>query len=201
MDKITILPNEKNPRKINPSDDVKLSETLKEFGDLGGIVVNVRDDKYVLVSGHQRSRKLDINNLKIEDYVVEKTDNGTVGYGYVVFNGERFQIRFVDWDKNKEERAMIVANKVGGFFDYEALSNFDIELLLQSGFTQPELDRVFHGPDIFEDFDEDFDEEIGTRGGIYYKIVFPDEETAQKILNDLDEITSRYDSIKVNKNF
>lgn len=55
-----------NPRKISPEGLENLAASLREFGDLSGIVRNVRTDR--LVGGHQRA-------------LIAAEDTGRVAYG------------------------------------------------------------------------------------------------------------------------
>lgn len=132
----------KNPRKITEKMFNLLGETIKEFGDLSGIVVNVRTGE--VVGGNQRTQffKNDFENVAsiTKTKLPKPTEQGTVAYGYVEYKGEKFNYREVDWDEKKADRANIVANKVGGFWDNDILANqFDMEELLGSGFEEFEL--------------------------------------------------------------
>lgn len=132
----------KNPRKITEKMFNTLSESLKEYGDLSGIVVNVHTGE--AVGGNQRTAffKKDPDNVRIiyTEHLKTPTAQGTVARGYVDYNGERFSYREVNWDEKKTERANILANKVGGFWDNDILANqFDVEDLRLAGFEDFEL--------------------------------------------------------------
>ncbi len=132
----------KNPRKITEKMFGILGDSLKEYGDLSGIVVNIRTGE--AVGGNQRTSffKLHPKDCIIE--ITKKFDKpnkqGTVAYGYVLYDGEQYSYREVDWDEKKTELANIIANKVGGFWDNDILANqFDIEDLKMAGFEDFEL--------------------------------------------------------------
>lgn len=131
----------KNPRKITDAKFEQLSESLEKYGDLGGIVVNIRNGE--VIGGNQRTRffKEHEDEVSIEKVSLpKKDDQGTVALGYVVYKGKRYNYREVEWDEDTEARANIVANKVTGFFDNEILlEGFDEELLLETGFEDFEL--------------------------------------------------------------
>ena len=132
----------KNPRKITEKMFNLLGETMKEYGDLSGIVVNIRTNE--VVGGNQRTAFFKQNEDEIEIHITEAfttpTPQGTVSIGYVEFQGEKFAYREVDWDEQKADRANIVANKVGGFWDNDMLANeFYIEDLKAAGFEDFEL--------------------------------------------------------------
>lgn len=119
--------NPKNPRKITEEKLKALKKTVTEFGDLSGIVYN-RKTK-LLVGAHQRVKILppdaEIHFTKKYD---KPTRVGTVAIGYVLYNGERFSYREVFWDAVKEKAANIAANKGGGEWDNELLSEWMREI-------------------------------------------------------------------------
>lgn len=132
----------KNPRKITEKMFVLLGETIKEFGDLSGIVLNIRTNE--IIGGNQRTQFFKQNEKDCEIKITERfktpTAQGTVAIGYIKFKGENFSYREVDWDEKQSDRANIAANKVGGFWDNDILANeFDIEELRDLGFTELEL--------------------------------------------------------------
>ena len=145
----------KNPRFISRENLDNLEEWLIQFGDLGVLTVDI--NTWQVVSGNQRNKIININECIIEDlHVLDvMTKAGTVAWAYVIYNGERFPIRFVKWDEKQVEQAVIIANKSGGIWDIEKLLNeFDNELLLESGWSEEELIGVF-------DDEEDKDTSIG----------------------------------------
>lgn len=138
----TIKKYHKNPRKITEKMFNTLGESLKEYGDLSGIVVNVRTGE--VIGGNQRTQffKTDFENVAsiTKTELPTPTVQGTVAYGYVEYKGEKYNYREVNWDDKKSELANILANKVGGFWDNDILANeFDIEDLKLAGFEDFEL--------------------------------------------------------------
>lgn len=130
----------KNPRKITEKMFNLLSETIKEYGDLSGIVLNIRTGE--VIGGNQRTQffKRNDSDVKIHTTPVKDSKVGTVAVGYVIFQGEKYNYREVDWDEKKSELANIVANKVGGFWDNDILANeFEIDDLKMAGFEEFEL--------------------------------------------------------------
>lgn len=95
-----LLPDPENPREIDAENAEGLAYSLEEFGDLSGIVFNIRTKQ--LVAGHQRVEQLGANG----DLPIRWDE----GRPFVVFNGEAFPIRFVDWDREKQRAANIAAN-------------------------------------------------------------------------------------------
>jgi hypothetical protein len=128
-----------NPRTITNQRLNKLQDSMTTFGDLSGIVFNVRTK--TLISGHQRTATIDLKKAKIVQKPVQD-EHGTVAVGYVEAQTKKGKIRIpyraVDWDLTKEKAANIAANAHGGTFDKEKLrmvladieksKKFDIEL-------------------------------------------------------------------------
>ena len=139
-----LAPNPRNPRTISDDQLTRLAKSLEKFGDISGFVFNRRTGR--LAGGHQRGKALPDAPITITREYAEPTRSGTVAEGYVEINGERFSIRFVDWDEQTEHAANVAANKHGGSFDNEKLReimleldhhNFDLDL---TGFSLDELD-------------------------------------------------------------
>jgi hypothetical protein len=131
---------ENNPRKISEKQLNDLRFFLREFGDLSGITHNVNTDH--IISGNQRCKIFDINQCEIEIYTEHKypTKTGEIKRGWIIWEGEKYFYRAVDWDLEKERKACIIANKAGGVWDFDILvEKFDREMLLECGFETPEL--------------------------------------------------------------
>lgn len=137
-------PADYNPRRISDRQLEMLAKSMREFGDLSGIVFNVRTER--LVGGHQRCKQL------APDWKIVKRPHkdkaGTVAAGHIETPFGRLVYREVDWPEEREKAANIAANQHGGEFDDEALrkliqeindETFDVDLL---GFEQEELDDI-----------------------------------------------------------
>lgn len=115
---------EHNPRTWTKKQFAQLTKSLRELGDLSGIVHDLNSDQ--IVGGNFRSEVMDINKCEIE--IIQRfetpTKQGTVAVGYVHWNGERFNYRQVRWTKVQCDRACISANAMGGDFDYDELANY-----------------------------------------------------------------------------
>jgi hypothetical protein len=130
-----------NPRKITKDDYKTLQDSLSEFGDLSGVIFNRTSNN--LVGGHQRTNAFkqhkDAEVVLTEEFETP-SKTGTVALGYVLVNGEKFSYREVEWDKDQEARANILANKVSGQWDYDMLANaFSVDVLEASGWKASEL--------------------------------------------------------------
>lgn len=120
---------EYNPRTITDEQLKNLKRSLKKFGDLSGVVLNVRSGN--IVGGHQRLKSLD-PKWKVESKP-HKDKTGTVALGYIQTDDGRFQYREVDWDTQTEKGANLAANKHGGEFDLKKLDPM-LKDLKDSGF-------------------------------------------------------------------
>jgi hypothetical protein len=128
----TLASNPKNPRKEWRDDDQReaFRKSLKEFGDLSGIVFNTTSGH--LVGGHKRLAefKEDSAATKSVELILPSADEaGTLAYGYVVLStGTRFAYREVKWNDQKEKAAMIAANRWSAEWDFPALNEILTEL-------------------------------------------------------------------------
>jgi hypothetical protein len=104
-----------NPRDISEWGKDALRKSMMKFGDLGGIVVNVRTGR--LVGGHQRVSVFDPSWRITKQSVVEDAV-GTVAEGFVETPYGRWNYREVNWDEKTEVSANIAANKHGGKFNF-----------------------------------------------------------------------------------
>jgi hypothetical protein len=139
--------NPKNPRKITDEKKEMLRKSLDEFGDMSGIVNNVRSQQ--LVGGHQRTDVLPPDaDIIITQKYDPPTRTGTVAEGHVLIAGEKFKYREVDWDEVKELAANLAANKHAGEWNYPVLNEILIELdhanypLELTGYTENELEGL-----------------------------------------------------------
>jgi hypothetical protein len=123
-------PDPRNPRNINDVDFENLKALLDKYGDLSGIVRNRRTNQ--LVGGHQRVERFRANGenaaIQITQRYDEPTKRGTVALGYVVIDGEPFTYREVDWDIALQRAANIAANRAGGEWNKDLLTENVFEL-------------------------------------------------------------------------
>jgi hypothetical protein len=102
-----------NPRTINDESARTLSESIREFGDLSGIVVNADG---TLISGHQRVKVL----------TDEHGPDLVISGGFLTLpNGNLIRVREVDWDETRAKAAAIVANNQAAQGKF-TLSVFDL---------------------------------------------------------------------------
>jgi hypothetical protein len=101
-----------------------LKKSMREFGDLSGIIRNVKTGN--LIGGHQRIKNLDPSWPIVKIHHTDKV--GTVALGYIDTPEGRWQYREVDWPEKKEAAANVAANQHGGEFDMPLLREIIIEL-------------------------------------------------------------------------
>lgn len=128
-----LTPAPYNPRRITPEAASGLAKSIVSFGDISGIVFNIRTGH--LVCGHQRVDQL--KALYGADLMIEivatppsaspstKTKEAAQAagaldtYGRIVApTGEAFSVRMVDWPEGLEMAANVAANnpKIAGEF-------------------------------------------------------------------------------------
>jgi DNA modification methylase len=90
-----LKPADYNPRKIESYAAEGLSNSLKEFGDISGIVWNKRTGN--VVAGHQRLDQLRKMGAQIHQ-------------GKILLGEREFKIRVVDWPIGREKAANVAAN-------------------------------------------------------------------------------------------
>tara|TARA_Y100000310_G_scaffold90528_3_gene87834 strand:- start:9701 stop:10285 length:585 start_codon:yes stop_codon:yes gene_type:complete len=164
-----LKPAEYNPRKISDKKLALLKKTLKEYGDLSGIVFNNKTGN--LVGGHQRLKALPADSKITKESFTDKM--GTVAKGTINTKFGEFVYREVEWSLEKEKAANIAANKGAGEWDFTELKNvlesldtgtFDFEL---TGFELDEVEALLNDShlDTYEEEirEKEFDENIETK--------------------------------------
>lgn len=129
----------KNPRVISTKELEELKANIEKLGDLSGITHDLTTDE--IITGNQRSKIINVNDCQkeiIEQYE-EPDKQGTVAWGYIIWDGQRLNYRQVIWNAKQIEKANITANKLGGEFDLVMLQHFNEKDLLQWGFKDYEL--------------------------------------------------------------
>lgn len=155
-----LKPRTVNPRTMTDEDRARLGKTLREFGDLGGVVLNTKTKQ--LVGGHQRVNDFRSDpdaKVVIERKLPKPDATGSTAFGYVEAHGTRYSYREVSWPKAKEAAANLAANRVHGDFDWDLVENmltefdpgFDLDL---TGFGKMEFER------LTQRFDEVGDNEV-----------------------------------------
>lgn len=122
----------KNPRRLMQENGEKLDRSIDEMGSVDGIVMNINPEIDELVSGNQRTEKFMKNptaSIVITHEFDEPTATGSVAYGYVEVDGERWPYREVWWNRAKHIKGTELANMHAGEWDNDLRAERYHELL------------------------------------------------------------------------
>jgi len=176
-----LRPDAANPRQIKKVAQRGLAASLKEFGDLSGIVFNRKTKE--LVAGHQR---MDQIRSAYGERPIEVVDQVAGLHGIRIDADHFFPVRFVNWSVAKQRAANVAANNQklqGEFTDDLAnyLQNIEAEL-------EAELPGLANQV-LLGDLMQLVDEAEGAGGQIvedvYQVVVDCEKELTQKIVYDL----------------
>lgn len=127
-----LLPSSYNPRKMSESERRDLEDSIKNFGTVVPVILNIGNRENILIGGHQRvSIYADLGIEEVECMIPS---------------------RELTLDEEKELNLRL--NKNTGSWDEELLKAFDMDMLLSVGFGDEELQNIFDDVDLVED---DFD--------------------------------------------
>ena len=119
----------RNPRTIDENGKKALKRSMKNFGILGGIIVNKRND-YVIVGGNQKVALMDEQ---------QKYDPNDPETDYVL------RVEVVDMDDKTELEALTALNNptIGGKYDFQKLAELipDIDYK-NAGLTEEDLSMI-----------------------------------------------------------
>lgn len=118
-----------NPRKMTEKERTDLEDSIREFGPVVPVVVNIGKRKNVLVGGHQRS-----------------TIYKEMGYETVTALRPNRELTL-----EEEKRLNLRLNKNTGSWDFEKLKNMDLVVLLDVGFDDDDLQVFFDDVEMFDD--------------------------------------------------
>tara|TARA_R110000751_G_scaffold7414_6_gene30323 strand:- start:918 stop:1469 length:552 start_codon:yes stop_codon:yes gene_type:complete len=127
-----LIASQYNPRTITPEQLVALRNSIKEFGLIEPIIINVnKKRKNIIISGHQRLKACVTLDMKIVPCIE------------------------VDLNLKKEKQLNLRMNKNGGRFDVEMLSkHFEKEMLIDVGFQEFEFGNTDDIDDIFDNIED-----------------------------------------------
>jgi hypothetical protein len=173
---------EKNARRITAEAKANLQKWMSEYGDLSGVILNKRNGQYV--GGNQRSDVLGDGELVIEAQFEVPDNVGTLAYGYVIYQGQRFTYREVDWEDDKHRRASLIANNNVGKWADDILKNEFADVLQDTGFDAERIEEILQAGEDVDQEPENLDKPI-------YPIVpkFTEKHSAFVIIcdNEVDE--------------
>ena len=174
--KITdINPADYNPRKISSSDYEKLMQSIKVYGLVDPIILNLNDN--TVIGGHQRYDVL--MDMYMNDEIGKELNLLKLGdIGWVFVDGD-LKVK----DENYEMGLNLSLNKISGEWDEDKLigvlddldvNGFNVEL---TGFNDEEVKKMTFVEDK-DDFDElagfnDYEEKHGDKNKekFYFKLV------------------------------
>ena len=133
----SLIEAEYNPRELTKEQHKQISDSIKRFGIVDPIIVNInKDRKNVIIGGHQRvkvAKDLNINKIPCIE---------------------------IDLDANKERELNIRLNKNTGRWDYDILANcFDVDELLEFGWSNFEIENIKGVMPDDEDWADSFDKD------------------------------------------
>lgn len=140
-----LIKNGYNPRKISESEKRDLEKSIKEFGTVVPVILNIGTRANIVIGGEQRVKiYADIGIQEIECMVPSRELSG---------------------DEEKELNLRL--NKNTGSWDENLLKEFEMDMLLGVGFGDEELQNLFDDVDLVED---DFDIEKAVKETVVAKV-------------------------------
>ncbi|MFV0392415.1 MAG: hypothetical protein ACK5KP_11130 [Paludibacteraceae bacterium] len=131
-----------NPRKISSSQLEQLTNHLKKYGDLSGVIY-CRNNK-AFVGGNQRSKVFNGSKITITENYNTPLSDKTVAIGFIEWTGRKYFYREVEFTKEEFREACIAANNDGGKWDNNVFKEFwSKEELSIFGFDMTELENIF----------------------------------------------------------
>jgi DNA modification methylase len=124
-----LLPHKKTPRKISKEQADRLKQSLETYGL---VEIPAVDLNGTILAGHQRIKVLQL-----------------LGQG-----GNTIDVRVPNRKLTEEEaeRYMLGSNAIHGEWDFDLLKGFEMDLLVDLGFDQKELDEIWN-KSLKEEFD------------------------------------------------
>lgn len=126
-----LLPADYNPRKMTERERKDLEDSIKEFGAVVPLVLNIGKRKDVIIGGHQRTTIYADLGIKEIDTMVPNRE----------------------LTKNEEKKLNLRLNKNTGSWDLEKLRELGLGILTEVGFNQIEVTNIF---DIKQTADDNF---------------------------------------------
>ena len=124
-----LIPASYNPRKMTELEKRDLEDSIKEFGTVVPVVVNVGKRENVLVGGHQRA-------TIYADLGIDEID---------------VMVPSRELNKVEEKKLNLRLNKNTGSWDQEKLKEMDLTMLLEVGFGDDDLQMFFDDVDVIDD--------------------------------------------------
>lgn len=125
-----------NPRTITDRKKRELEKSIRQFGDISGIVHELNSDE--IITGNQRMKAIGFTK---KDIVILQEFNpplsdGTEKVGYIEKDGVRLNYRAVRLSEDQAAVASLSANMMGGRFDESKFKRFSDAVLEKCGFQK-----------------------------------------------------------------
>jgi len=124
-----LKPSDYNPRKMTPEEKKDIEKSLDGFGRVVPLIINIGSRKDTIIGGHQRWKIY--TEKKIEEVEVMVPSR---------------ELSF-----EEEQELNLRLNKNQGSWDYDLLQDMDLDLLLDVGFDDHELQGFFDDVELAED--------------------------------------------------
>jgi hypothetical protein len=125
----SLLPHKKSPRKISKEQAERLKKSLENYGL---VEIAAIDLDGTILAGHQRMKALQL-----------------MGQGDTMVDVRVPNRKLTD---EEAERYMIGSNAIHGDWDFDLLKGFEMDLLIDLGFDQKELDDIWN-KELKKEFD------------------------------------------------
>ena len=125
----SLIPADYNPRKMTESERRDLEDSIKEFGTVSPLAINIGKREGVLIGGHQRTTIYADLGIEWIDVMVPSRE----------------------LNEEEEKRLNLRLNKNTGSWDMEKLKDMDLGMLLDVGFGDEELSTLWDDVDVIDD--------------------------------------------------
>ena len=166
-----ITPSDYNPRKISDKDFDKLKKSLKEFGLVDPIIINLKTNN--IIGGHQRFDVLYNDDPNKDLYLMELGDIGWV------LEDTELHIK----DEAHEKALNLALNRMGGEFDIEKLNPLldeleELDLGELTGFDL-DLEEISYDIEVVYSDDDEEDDYDGDDDDYFYEIESDDKDSVE----------------------
>ena len=124
-----LIPSDYNPRRMSAQQREDITKSINDFGRVTPLVINIGSRENVLIGGNQRYKIYKDKKLKEVEVMVPSRE----------------------LSPEEEQELNLRLNKNTASWDYDLLKSFDLDLLLDVGFDDDELQDFFDDVELAED--------------------------------------------------
>jgi len=124
-----LIPSEYNPRKMSAEQRADIEKSIDGFGRVTPLVINIGTRKNILIGGNQRHKIYKDKKIKEVEVMVPSRELSMA----------------------EEQELNLRLNKNTASWDYDLLQEMDLDLLLDVGFEDDELQEFFDDVELAED--------------------------------------------------